>query len=276
MDRQVRRAAEAIASAAAILVTAGAGMGVDSGLPDFRGDRGFWKAYPPYERLGLSFVQLANPEVFHRDPELAWGFYGHRRRLYRQTDPHEGFEILRRWITDGPDVGSVVTSNVDGHFQAADFDPDAVYEVHGTIHWDQCLAACGRAPWPTTEVPEVDAATMRAVPPLPACPDCDGLARPNILMFGDWGWDEVLADAQQRRFREFLHDTEGSDLAVVECGAGTAIPTIRRIGDDLAVRGGATLIRINPREPQVPEGQVAIAGGALAALRAIDAALDLV
>jgi NAD-dependent SIR2 family protein deacetylase len=36
-------------------------MGVDSGLPDFRGDHGFWKAYPMYERLGLSFVDAANP-----------------------------------------------------------------------------------------------------------------------------------------------------------------------------------------------------------------------
>src|SRR3954470_7784392 len=96
-SEQIAKAALWIRSADAIVVTAGAGMGVDSGLPDFRGPEGFWRAYPPYRRLGLRFEQLANPEAFARDPHLAWGFYGHRLALYRATRPHEGFAILRRW-----------------------------------------------------------------------------------------------------------------------------------------------------------------------------------
>jgi len=72
-------------------------MGVDSGLPDFRGNQGFWKAYPPLERLGISFVSMADPVWFTRDPELAWGFYGHRLGLYRATEPHAGFAVLKRW-----------------------------------------------------------------------------------------------------------------------------------------------------------------------------------
>ena len=78
INEGIEKAAAAVAMADALLVTAGAGMGVDSGLPDFRGDKGFWKAYPPFERLGVSFVDMANPGWFARDPELAWGFYGHR------------------------------------------------------------------------------------------------------------------------------------------------------------------------------------------------------
>jgi len=34
-----------IAQADAIIIAAGAGMGGDSGLPDFRGNTGFWNAY---------------------------------------------------------------------------------------------------------------------------------------------------------------------------------------------------------------------------------------
>src|SRR6516165_2970142 len=101
MDRPtedlIRRAAEAIAGADALLIGAGAGMGVDSGLPDFRGAHGFWRAYPPYARLGLDFRALADPRWFRDDPALAWGFYGHRLGLYRRTRPHRGFRILRRW-----------------------------------------------------------------------------------------------------------------------------------------------------------------------------------
>ena len=69
----IERAAEAIARATALLITAGAGMGVDSGLPDFRGDEGFWKAYPPFREKGLRFVDLANPRLVRARPGARLG-----------------------------------------------------------------------------------------------------------------------------------------------------------------------------------------------------------
>src|SRR5215212_7825284 len=118
------RAAAAIAAADAIMITAGSGMGVDSGLPDFRGPEGFWRAYPAYGKLGLRFEEMANPKWFKTDPHLAWGFYGHRMMLYRRTQPHPGYRVLRRWA-DTKELGSFVfTSNVDGHFQRAGFARD--------------------------------------------------------------------------------------------------------------------------------------------------------
>ena len=59
-DNKLRQAAESIKAADALLVTAGAGMGVDSGLPDFRGTQGFWRAYPVLAKLGLSFEEMAD------------------------------------------------------------------------------------------------------------------------------------------------------------------------------------------------------------------------
>ena len=81
MDEAIQRAAELIAEADALLITAGAGMGVDSGLPDFRGNEGFWNAYPPYRNLGRSYVEMANPQGFSSDPAFACGFYGHPLNL---------------------------------------------------------------------------------------------------------------------------------------------------------------------------------------------------
>jgi len=80
LSERYEKAAAAIKSAQAMVVTAGAGMGVDSGLPDFRGDQGFWSAYPMYERLGINFVGAANPANFEGDPAFGWGFYGHRSK----------------------------------------------------------------------------------------------------------------------------------------------------------------------------------------------------
>lgn len=158
LDRAVR----AITRAEAILVGAGAGMGVDSGLPDFRGSHGFWKAYPPYARLGLDFVALASPRWFQEDPELAWGFYGHRLMLYRETEPHEGFAILHRWMSRMPSGGFVYTSNVDGHFQKAGFAPERIYEVHGSIGAMQCLSECSAGIFSSdSHVIDIDHETMR-------------------------------------------------------------------------------------------------------------------
>jgi NAD-dependent SIR2 family protein deacetylase len=269
------RAAAAIAAADAILIGAGAGMGVDSGLPDFRGPQGFWRAYPPYERLGLHFAAVANPRWFVQDPELAWGFYGNRMGLYRRTEPHEGFAILRRWADRMAHGGFVYTSNVDGQFQRAGFDPDRIVEVHGTIAAMQCLDDCGVGIFPSDSYEvTIDESTMRAIPPLPACPNCGALARPNILMFGDGGWESSHSDAQHRRLGRWLETLDGADVVIVELGAGLAVPTIRIMSEDFVDRSGGTLIRINPREPDGPSGHIALPMNALGGLRAIEERLD--
>ncbi|EIF00776.1 SIR2 family NAD-dependent protein deacylase [Saccharomonospora glauca] len=267
MQEEYRRAAELISSADALLVCAGAGMGVDSGLPDFRGDEGFWRAYPPYARLGLRFVELADPEHFAADPELAWGFYGHRLNLYRETEPHAGFTVLRKWGENKPGGVCVFTSNVDGQFQRAGFTD--VAEVHGSIHHLQCLAHCGVGIWPADDVVvDVDPDTMRARPPLPSCPRCGSLARPNILMFGDYDWLEHRSRRQLDAFTEWRR--RNRSLVVVELGAGLAVPTVRRQAELASAATGA-LVRINPREPQVRHGRgVSLPVGALEALTTLD------
>jgi len=269
LERSLIRATEAIADADALLITAGAGIGVDSGLPDFRGNEGFWRAYPPLAKLGISFIDMANPIWFTRDPELAWGFYGHRLELYRSTEPHDGFRILREW-GGGLDRGMFVfTSNVDGQFQRAGFDRDRILECHGSIHHLQCLGHCGGiTPADGFEV-AVDVETFRASPPLPSCPRCSALARPNVLMFNDWGWLPDRTSAQERRFADWIGSLDDARLVVVEIGAGTAVPTVRMTSEQLARRPGATLIRINLREPQVPGDHIGIAMGGLRALEEI-------
>lgn len=266
------RAAAEVRQAGALVVTAGAGMGVDSGLPDFRGDRGFWKAYPPYERLGLSFVDAANPAHFDDDPPFGWGFYGHRTNLYRRTEPHAGFGILRAWAERFRLPSFVVTSNVDGQFQKAGFAPERVLEVHGSIHHLQCTTPCSGEIWPNEERHDVDEATMRSRQ-VPRCPRCGAVARPNILMFGDSAWLDGRTGAQRDRFEVFLAEAGGRRLLVVELGAGTAIPTIRMTSEALGRRAGAHVLRLNPREPEVPPPHLGIPVGALAGLAGIDRAL---
>jgi len=266
------QAATALRAARTLVVTAGAGMGVDSGLPDFRGTEGFWNAYPPYRRLGLSFEEAANPARFEGDPAFGWGFYGHRLELYRATVPHQGFTLLRGWIDRLGLRAFVVTSNVDGQFQRAGFDEACIEEVHGSIHHLQCTGPCSQDIWPNGERVPVDEASMRALH-VPACPRCGEPARPNILMFGDSAWLPDRSQGQHERFEAFLDEAGGGPLVAIELGAGTAIPTIRRLTERLAARPGALGIRVNPREPEIARPGLSFACGALAGLEGIDRAL---
>ncbi|MRJ02171.1 MAG: NAD-dependent deacetylase [Epsilonproteobacteria bacterium] len=241
-------------------------MGVDSGLPDFRGKEGFWRAYPIAKKLGLSFAELANPIWFHQDPQLAWAFYGHRLKLYRETTPHRGFFQLLQIARRKRDF-FVFTSNVDGQFQKAGFGEEKIYEVHGSIHYLQCTEPCCQEIWSADGVEiEIDEESFRAREPLPRCRYCGRLARPNILMFSDWQWVEKRAEIQRDYFGSFLNRAAGN-LTIIEFGAGTAVPTVRLTGEEIARSFGATLIRVNPREPE--GAPISLAMGAREAIEKI-------
>jgi NAD-dependent SIR2 family protein deacetylase len=266
-----KRAAELIDSADGLLITAGAGMGVDSGLPDFRGREGFWKAYPALAKARMDFQSIASPAPFRTKPRLAWGFYGHRLNLYRKTVPHDGFRILIELAKSMPRGGFVFTSNVDGQFEKAGFAPEQIAEVHGSIHYLQCLNVCTDDIWPADEFdPVIDEEECLLLNDLPTCPHCGGLARPNILMFMDGGYVETGFIGQRRAMRAWQSGVERP--VVIELGAGTAIATVRMIGQDI----DGPMIRINPREFQVPRNSdISLPVGALEGLRGIAEALKV-
>jgi NAD-dependent SIR2 family protein deacetylase len=267
------QAAELVAQADTLIIAAGAGIGVDSGLPDFRGNEGFWQAYPALGRARLAFTSVASPATFHADPALAWGFYGHRLQLYRDTVPHAGFGLLKKWGERMDHGYGVFTSNVDGQFQRAGFDPQRIHECHGSIHHLQCLEPCGPDIWRADGfVPQVDGDACRLLNVAPGCPHCGAMARPNILMFGDWGWNEQRAQIQEARLQALLDKTRRP--LVIELGAGTAVPSVRHFGQRVIQRHHGRMIRINPREPLVASPRdVGLAMGSLAALTAIDSLL---
>ncbi len=251
-EEKISKANGIIDEAEAIIITAGAGMGVNSGLPDFRGDEGFWKAYPPIAKLGYDFTQMANPALFTYNPKLAWGFYGHRLNLYRSTIPHKGFGFLLDLADQIEGNYFVFTSNVDGQFQKAGFDEDKIYEVHGSIHYLQCTKACTKSIWENRiEDLEINMDKLEAEI-LPRCKNCKELARPNILMFGDSKFIDNRAAEQNKRFYNWKLKNKGKKIAVIEIGAGNAIPTVRNFGDSFSSsEDNVSLIRINPIEDEV-------------------------
>jgi len=273
----IQRAVEAIKKADAILITAGAGLGVDSGLPDFRGNQGFWKAYPPIAKLGIEFQEMANPDWFDTNPQLAWAFYGHRKNLYKKTEPHRGFQIMLNWAKQKENGYFIYTSNVDNHFQKAGFDENRVYEVHGSINHFQCVKPCSYHIWDAYDVDiNIDMNEFKAQNPLPKCPKCGDIARPNVLMFGDWTWVSNRSDDQAVRYHNWLEELQEKQarLVIIESGAGTAVPTVRMQSQRIFRELAADFIRINPRDYTVPEGGIPLPMGTLEALETIEKKLD--
>ncbi|MCB9670600.1 MAG: NAD-dependent deacetylase [Alphaproteobacteria bacterium] len=237
----MQEAIDAVRSGRPLLVTAGAGLGVDGGLPDFRGPGGWWGDQRLEERATAAW--------FDDDPAEAWAFYRGRRALYASTPPHPGYAVLIER------AGFVFTSNVDGHFVRAGLDPDRIVEIHGSLERLQCATPCSRSTWPTEDAL-----------PFPLCPRCGGPARPNVCVFDDRRWIAVPSVLQGRRYDSWLGDHP--DPVVLELGAGTAVPNVRREGERLQGLG-ATLVRVNPHEAEGPPGTLSVAIGALAFLSAV-------
>ena len=87
-------------------------------------------------------------------------------------------------------------------------------------------------------------------------------------MFGDFSWIEDRTSRQEERLAAWLEGVDSDKLVVIELGAGTAIPTVR-----WQCEQQGRLIRINPSDPEAPEGAISIPLGALEALSLIEALL---
>jgi len=174
--------------------------------------------------------------------------------------PHEGFRSLLELSKSKKYQSFIFTSNVDGQFQKTGFSESQVMECHGSIHHLQCIDDCEGELWPADKTIIEIGEGFRAKDPLPSCAYCGKIARPNILMFGDFGWNYSRTNEQRDRLVRWMDrvESEGANLAIVEMGAGTSIPTVRNTSEQIARRFGVPLIRINPRESEGAEIGIAL------------------
>jgi NAD-dependent SIR2 family protein deacetylase len=242
----IQKIASMISAADAMVIFAGAGMGVDSGLEQYRGRDGLWTRSIRIKNREVPYYDLMKPVAFREEPAMAWGLICNRMTSYRETAPHEGYFILQEFLHQKEYF--IITSNVDEHFQKAGFDPGRIFEIHGSVFNTQCMynAECGT--WRTPHIKMLsDGITANS--PYPSCPVCNSFCRPNIYLFDDDFFAPDIAAEQQFRFmewREYISE-EGLKPLALEIGAGETIPTIRKYAERFA--GTAfPLIRINPND----------------------------
>ncbi|MBV8432491.1 MAG: NAD-dependent protein deacylase [Solirubrobacterales bacterium] len=163
------RLAALIRGAESVVALTGAGISVPSGIPDFRSPgTGLWTKVNPME--------VAHIDVFQREPERFWSFYGQRFDALDDKRPNRAHEVLAELEQAGL-LEAVITQNIDRlHGRAGSRE---VIEVHGSIASSSCLG-CG-AGFPLQEV-RIRAA--RAPEGVPRC-DCGRPLKPDVVLFGE-------------------------------------------------------------------------------------------
>jgi NAD-dependent deacetylase len=235
MDEALERAAKVLAEAKHLVVTTGAGMSKESGIPTFRdAPNALWANYSPEE--------LATPEGFLRNPELVWRWYAERRRMIASCSPHAGHCAVAELETMY-DRFLLVTQNIDNlHRVAGSTDP---VELHGNIFRYKCFDnhhAADSVP-DTGEIP-------------PRC-HCGSLLRPDVVWFGEM----LSAEHLDRAYAALTV----CDAVLVVGTSGMVYPAAGLPG--VGHEAGARVVEVNP-EPSAISGiaEVFVGAGAGEAL----------
>nr|MBN1228348.1 NAD-dependent deacylase [Anaerolineae bacterium] len=221
-QKLISEAAAVVSKAQVLVVSTGAGISKESGIPTFReAQTGLWSRYDP--------EQLATPQAFLRNRDLVWSWYMYRLDLVRQAQPNPGHLALVRLEDLVPQM-VILTQNVDGlHVRAGSTD---VVELHGNISRFKCFAACRGKP---TLVDLDPASYSKEI--APPCPYCNSYLRPDVV----WFTENLPTAALSRAFRVAEH----CDVMMVVGTSGIVQPAASL--PVVAKQRGAILIEVNPR-----------------------------
>ncbi len=216
--------AELLATDPSVLFITGAGVSAASGIPTYRGVTGLYN--DPDPELGLPIEELLSEAMWRARPELTWRYLrqiGEHATGARPNLAHQVIAALQRRLTRA----WVLTQNVDGLHQRAG--SEKLIAIHG----DAADIACRACGWAHT-VASYDEVQGE----VPACPDCGGNLRPEVVLF-----DEQLPAGPVALYRREV-EQRGFDV-VVSVGTSHVFPYINQPVISAYYSGKATVL-INP------------------------------
>jgi NAD-dependent deacetylase len=219
-EEELQFAAQAIRDADRVVAMTGAGVSTASGVPDFRGEDGLWATHDPAD-FHISRFET-DPGEFWRDRlDLHAAIYGDA-----DIEPNDAHEALAALESRG-DLDSVITQNIDGLHEAAG--SEEVIELHGSGERVVCRDCSRRvAAGPVRE-------RVREGETPPRCPECEGVLKPDVVLFGEQLPDHALLKSHALAETADVFLVAGSSLAVEPAAS---LPRT-------AADHGATMILIN-------------------------------
>ena len=274
---ELKDAQKAIAQCDALLIVAGAGMSVDSGIFTYRGANGIWNKSIQIGNEMYSYDEISSLKMWKEFPALAWGFKANFYTTMRDAEPHEGYYKLLDYVKHRKNGNYFVcTSNIDNYFERAGFDKDKIYEVHGTMKTLQCMdkrcsARNGVISMTDAHMPAFDKTTFIGSN-LPSCPYCPNILRPNVSMFGDFDFYGKPYEFARRKMDIWLKENEekGKSLVILEIGCGIN-PHSLRMNNGKMLSGEwklpkitclTKMVRLNPDDDPVEDGCIHVRLGA--------------
>ncbi|CAI7741745.1 unnamed protein product [Closterium sp. NIES-54] len=167
-EDHVQRAAGIVARAKRVVAFTGAGISVESGIPDFRSAHGLWARFDP--------ATYCSYPVFQTKPEMFWEMVRALLADLAPARPNPAHVALRELQHLGL-LSCVVTQNVDGLHQEAG--SEGVVEVHGNTRTCTCMACAHSVP------KEVAVAQLDKGVAVPVCPVCSGVLKLDVILFGE-------------------------------------------------------------------------------------------
>ncbi|MFU2205140.1 Sir2 silent information regulator family NAD-dependent deacetylase [Streptococcus pluranimalium] len=224
-----RQAISAIQDADTILIGAGAGFSAAAGLT-YSGSR-FEKHFEKFiATYGLSDMYSAGFYPYPT-PEAEWAYWAKHIYHNRYEDgPLPLYENLFRLVKDKDYF--VITTNVDGQFMKAGFDPHRFFEVQGNYGEFQCSVPCKPLVYDNKDqVLKMLMATNAnlEIPSqlLPVCPNCGAPLTRHLRIDHGFVQDETWY-RQQKHYASFLEGLQDRKVILLELGVGYNTPTIIR------------------------------------------------
>ena len=196
-DSQRSLLAQWIANSEHIVFFGGAGVSTESGIPDFRGAKGFY-----HQNREIPLGQVLSIDFFTVHPQAYWEWFA-------QENAREGVapNAAHRFVADLERAGklsAVVTQNIDGLHQRAG--SEQVLELHG--NWSRLTCTgCGEH----VTLDDVDGARSGSVP---HCPTCASVLRPDIVFYGEMLDSDVIEGAVRAITEADLLIVAGTSLVV--------------------------------------------------------------
>lgn len=178
-----------------IVFFGGAGVSTESGIPDFRSQNGLFNT--PYK---YATQKILSKGFFEEHKNIFYDFYK-KYLLKLDVKPNAAHRKLAELEKAGK-LKAVITQNIDGLHQAAG--SKTVYELHGTIHSNHCID-CGK---------EFDAYYMQSQRLVPHCDECNGIIKPDIILYEEDLDLNVYSKATSAMFKADMLIIAGTTLSV--------------------------------------------------------------
>ncbi len=236
-DTTIETVATLLRNAERPLFITGAGLSADSGLPTYRGVGGLYEQVDTED--GMPIEVALSGQTLRLRPDIAWRHLWRIGAACRAGTFNRGHSVIAEIEAAKPGTWTI-TQNVDGFHRAAG--SRNLVELHGrigTLRCVDCVAELDAAAFFSgcgVDLASIDPNEAPAGVLPPQCPNCGGLLRPEVVLFGEM----LPVDAVVQ-----LHEIQADRDLVLSIGTSSVFPYIT--GPVLRARAlGVPTIEINP------------------------------